>query len=36
LLGAIPTVPSAFFACHHLPLLSTISRISPLANESSF
>ena len=31
----LPDVPSAFFACHHFPCLSTMSRISPLANEIS-
>lgn len=34
--GAIPIEPSAFFACHHLPCLSMISRTSPFENEISF
>ena len=33
---ALPIVPSAFFACHHFPCLSTISSISPFVNEISF
>lgn len=32
----LPVVPSDFFACHHFPCLSTISRISPLEKEISF
>ena len=33
---SLPTVPSDFFACHHFPCLSTISKSSPFANEISF
>lgn len=32
---ALPIVPSAFFACHHFPCLSTMSRTSPLVNDIS-
>lgn len=32
----MPRLPSALRACHHLPELSTMSRISPLVNEISF
>lgn len=32
----LPIVPSTFFACHHFPCLSTMSRISPFEKEISF
>src|SRR6266446_3396824 len=31
----LPSVPSPFRACHHFPLLSMISKNSPLENEIS-
>jgi hypothetical protein len=33
--SSLPVDPSALLDCHHFPCLSTISRISPLANDIS-